>query len=82
MKISVKVKPCAKEERIEKIAQSGFSFSDQIDQYKVWVKEKPEHGEANDAVIKVLATYFHVSTAHVTCVIGKHSGQKIFSIDI
>lgn len=84
MKISVKTKPCSKEEKIEKIPQSGFAFlgGDDIESYKVWVKDKPENGEANEAVIRVLAKHFGVHRSNVRLIIGEHSSQKIFEVSV
>ncbi len=71
MKISVKVKPNAKQERLEKIDESNFS---------VWVKEKPREGKANHAVIKILANYFGVARSEVILLKGQTSKQKIFEV--
>ncbi|PJA37619.1 hypothetical protein CO181_02780, partial [candidate division WWE3 bacterium CG_4_9_14_3_um_filter_43_9] len=49
MKIFVKAKPRAKNEKIEKIGEDCF---------KVSVKEPPEEGKANQAIVKALAEYF------------------------
>jgi len=73
MKISVKVKPNAKQERIEKIDESNFS---------VWVKEKPREGKANHAVIKILANYFGVAKSDVILLKGQTSKQKIFEVKV
>ena len=55
MKILVKAKPYSREEKVEKIPQDGFDFLDnKMDTYKVWIKEIPEDGKANEAIIKVL----------------------------
>ena len=72
MKISVRVKANAKEERVEKIGDSDFL---------VTVKAKPIEGEANYAVVKALAGYFGVSKSKVVLVRGQTSQQKIFSIE-
>ncbi len=70
MKIIVKVIPNAK---IEKIF-----LSDEI--YKVWVKGKPKEGEANKAVVKLLAEYFHVSKTSIEIILGHKSHTKIIQI--
>jgi uncharacterized protein YggU (UPF0235/DUF167 family) len=80
MKIIVKVKPFSKEEKVEKIPQEGFSFTETMDSYKVWTKEIPEDGKANEAVIKLLAEYFDVSKSEVILLKGSTSGQKIIEI--
>ena len=83
MKIIVKVKTKAKEERIERINQSSFNFSGKEQDtpiYKISVKEAPEKGRANVAVIKLLAKYFDISPISVTLISGQTSKQKIFEI--
>lgn len=71
MKISVKVKPGAKQERLQKIDENNFL---------VWVKEKPRDGEANQAAIECLAGYFGVSKSNVVLLKGQTSRQKIFEV--
>ncbi|NQU74470.1 MAG: DUF167 domain-containing protein [Candidatus Omnitrophica bacterium] len=71
MKISVKLKPSAKQERIEKLEENNFL---------VWVKEKPVEGKANEALIKILSEHFGVSRSRVSLLKGKTSRQKIFEI--
>jgi len=71
MKISVKVKPNAKQEKIEKFTESYFL---------VWVKEKPQEGKANKAAIKVLSEYFGVPQSWVILLKGQSSREKIFEI--
>lgn len=71
MKISVKVKPNAKQEKVEPIAQNSFL---------VWVKEKPAEGKANQAVIRVLAEYFNVPRSSLSLLKGQKSKEKLFEI--
>lgn len=71
MKIFVKVKPKAKEEKVEKIDDVNF---------KVQVKELPEKGRANRAVIKALADYFDVNQSEIRIVSGSTSKLKIIEI--
>jgi hypothetical protein len=71
LKISVRVKPNAKQEKTEKVGERDFS---------VWVKEKPQEGKANRAVIKALAEYFGIPQADVALVKGQSSKEKIFEI--
>ncbi len=68
MKIFVKVKPRAKEEKVEKVEDTHFIIS---------VKEPPEKGKANQAVIKVLAEYFNVKKSDIKIVSGLTSHQKL-----
>ena len=71
MKISVKVKPNAKQEKIEKTGERDFL---------VWVKEKPQEGKANQAVIRVLAKYFGVPKSEVILLKGQTSREKAFEV--
>ena len=72
MRIFVEAKPRAKEEKIEKIDDTHF---------KVWVKEPPENGKANMAVIKVLTGYFNISWADILLISGATSKKKVFEIE-
>lgn len=71
MKISVKVKPNAKQERIEKIEENNFL---------VWVREKQQDGRANQAAINILAEYFAIPKSRVDLLRGHTSRQKVFEI--
>ena len=71
MKISVRVKPNAKQEKIEKVGEKNFI---------VCVKEKPQEGKANQAVIRVLAEYFDVSKSEVILLKGQTAREKVFEI--
>lgn len=71
MRIFIKVKPAAKEEKVEKIDDTNFN---------VQVKEPPVEGRANRAVIKALADYFGVAQFNVRIVSGFTSRSKIIEI--
>ena len=71
MKIFVRAKPNAKEEKIDKIDENHYSVS---------VKEPPVKGEANAAIIKALAKYFKISPFRVDIVSGHTSRNKIIKI--
>ena len=71
MKISVKVKARAKEDRVLKVVEG---------EYKVWVKTAPEKGRANEAVIAVLSEYFNIPKGRFSIVTGQTSSQKMISI--
>ncbi len=79
MKISVRVKLKAKEEKVEKTVIQRLTGSE--DQYQVFVKELPVDGKANEAVIRVLAEYFKVPKFSVNIVAGHTSREKIVEID-
>lgn len=78
MKISIKVKPGAKIEKIEKIPDQliGEKEAD----FKVWVKELAKEGKANEAVIKALAKYFGVSKSSISIISGATTKQKIVEV--
>ncbi|MEX2436913.1 MAG: DUF167 domain-containing protein [Candidatus Paceibacterota bacterium] len=71
MKIYIEVKTGSKKEKVEKISS---------DKYKVSVKEQPEKGKANKAVIKVLSNYFKVFQSQVDIRAGHTSKSKIIDI--
>ncbi len=72
MRVAVKVKPNAKEDRVEKTGENSFT---------VRVKAKPSDGKANDAVREALSEYFGVKRSQVTLLIGAASRQKVFEIE-
>jgi uncharacterized protein len=72
MEIELKVKTKAKQEKIEKINEKSFI---------VWVKEAPEKGKANQAVIKVVAKFLKISQNNIKILRGKASSHKILEID-
>ena len=73
MKISVKVKPQAKEDRVEKIG---------LNDYIIWVKAKAIEGKANQAVVKILSEYFDIAKSKVVLIKGKKARDKIFMVNI
>ena len=85
MRITVKAKPGAKEEKVEKITQPSFDFADDNQKevvYKVWVKEPPEDGKANEAIILALAKHFEVKRVNVKLLLGAKSKVKVFDIEM
>ncbi len=73
MKLFVSVKPNAKQESIAQLDAAHFSVS---------VKELPQQGKANHAVMRVLAEHFHVALSRVRLVSGLSSRNKVFDINI
>lgn len=71
MKIFVKARPLAGEEKVEKVDESNFTVS---------VTEAPVKGMANAAIRKALARYFNVAPSQVRLVSGFSSRQKVFEI--
>lgn len=71
MKINIKVKPAAQENKIEKIDEEHYVIS---------VKEPPIQGRANRALIFLLADYFQIPSSGVQIISGHTSRNKIISI--
>lgn len=71
MKISVKVKPQAKEDKIAKTGEN---------EYVVRVKAKAQDGKANCAVREILSEYFDIAQSKVILLKGEWSRDKIFEI--
>lgn len=70
VKIEVKVKPNSKSEQV---SQVGGSFT-------VKVKQPPREGQANHAVIKLLAQHFGVPQSQVKILSGLRSKNKIVEV--
>ncbi len=71
MKINVKAKPSAREEKVEKIDEQNYVVS---------VKEPPIKGKANEAIRNALAVYFRTGSANVRIISGHTSRNKIVEI--
>ncbi|MDO8558123.1 MAG: DUF167 domain-containing protein [bacterium] len=71
MKIFVRAKPNAKNERVEQADKTHF---------KVLVKEPPKEDRANNAIARALARHFGIASSRVKLVSGFASRQKIFEI--
>lgn len=71
MKINVKAKPGAREERIDPVGENNFVVA---------VKEPPVQGRVNIAIMDLLADYFGVPKTSVRLVSGFSSRQKVFEI--
>ncbi|OGE85122.1 MAG: hypothetical protein A3J48_03035 [Candidatus Doudnabacteria bacterium RIFCSPHIGHO2_02_FULL_46_11] len=71
MRIYVKAKPAAGQEKIERIDE---------DSYKVWVKEPAEKGKSNRAIVKLLAKYFNISPSKVKILAGHTARSKIIEV--
>ncbi|MDO8728275.1 MAG: DUF167 domain-containing protein [bacterium] len=78
MKIFVKAKPNAKEDKI--IPPPLTLIPETEEWYTVSVKEHPVGGRANEAITKLLAEYFHVSRSQVKLISGATSKRKVFDI--
>ena len=71
MKIKVTAKPNSKFEKIEEDFEKNL---------KVWVKEPPKEGRANQQIIKLIAKYYKVPKGSVKIVKGAHSKNKVIEI--
>jgi uncharacterized protein (TIGR00251 family) len=71
MKIFVKAKPNAKKEEIKKISNTEFVVA---------VKEPPQGGKANEAIVRALADYFGVAKSRVKIKTGQTNRNKIVEI--
>jgi uncharacterized protein YggU (UPF0235/DUF167 family) len=83
VKIIVKAKARAKMEKVELLTQPTLNFDNakpELDIYKVWVKEPPVGGLANQAIVKALAKHFDIAPSCVVFVSGQTAKQKIFEI--
>jgi|CXWL01.1.fsa_nt_gi uncharacterized protein YggU (UPF0235/DUF167 family) len=83
MKISVKAKTRAKEEKVEQLTQPTLGFAGEAPEtliYRVSVKEPPVDGKANEAIARVLARHFDTSLSQVRLLSGHTSKQKVFEI--
>ena len=71
MKIFVKAKPNANQERVEKIDEQNYVVS---------VKEPPVNGKANNAIRNALAVYFKTGSSCIKIVSGHTSRNKIIEV--
>lgn len=72
MKITVKVKPNARENSI-KLIETGI--------YEVKVSVPPEKGKANERVIELLSKELKTAKSRIILVKGETSKEKIFIIE-
>lgn len=71
MRISIKVKPNSKEEKIEQLGNNQFI---------VKVKAPAQEGKANKALIKLLSKYFDIPKSMIIISKGHQCGNKIIDI--
>lgn len=72
MRISIKVKPKSKQEKVEKLADHEFI---------VQVKAAPLEDKANQAAIKLLSEYFDIAKSRITIIKGNKARSKIVEIE-
>lgn len=70
--ITVRVTPRSSQEKIE--VESGV--------IRIWVKAAPTDGEANRAVLKLLAKALGVAPSTLTIVRGESSRDKVIASDL
>ncbi|MEO6077725.1 MAG: DUF167 family protein [Candidatus Andersenbacteria bacterium] len=73
MHITVKAKVHARESKVEKIDDENLV---------VHVKEAPEKGRANWAIIKAVAEYYDVPTTSIKIVTGRASTKKLIEVHL
>jgi uncharacterized protein (TIGR00251 family) len=71
MKIKVKVKPNAKQQKIEVIDD---------DSWLIHLRSAPIEGKANQELIKLLAKHFNVTQGDILIKMGLNSRDKIIEI--
>ena len=71
MRFSIKVKPSAKIEKVERDLFGGYS---------IWVKEPPKEGKANTAAIKLFAKELHTTPSRIKIISGRATRHKIFEV--
>lgn len=72
MRISVKAKPNAKIEKIDKVSNNALV---------AWIRSPAKEGKANDALLKLLSDYFDIPRSRIKIIKGHASRNKIISIE-
>lgn len=70
--IRIKVKPNSKKGPLVENTEEGF--------FIVYVREKTIDGEANQAVIKLLAKYFNTNQSSIKIVKGERGKDKVIEL--
>lgn len=71
MKITVHIRPGAREADIEQIDEES---------YKVWVTSAPEKGNANAEMIRLLSEHFDVPKTSIKIIKGDKGREKVVEI--
>jgi len=71
MLIKVKCHPLSKKELVNKKDENSF---------EIYLREKPERGEANKKIFEILANHFNISQKKIRLIKGARSPNKIFEI--
>jgi uncharacterized protein (TIGR00251 family) len=72
MIIKVHVRTHAHQDKIEEIS---------VDEYKIWTTAIPTEGEANEAIIEILAEYFNTKPSKIKIRSGNKSTHKLIEIE-
>ena len=72
MKIFVKAHP--KSKKVEVVKKDA-------DHYDVWVREAPDKGKANRAVVEALSDYLDVARSRINVVSGLASRNKVVEVE-
>ena len=78
MKIFVKAKPGAKEDKV--IPPPLTLMKQEEEWYTVSVKERPVEGRANEAITNLLAKHFDISRSQIKLISGANAKRKVFEI--
>ena len=81
MKIFVKAKTAAKEDKVTPPPLRLIPDKDTEECYIVSVKERPVEGLANEAISRLLAEHFGVPRSQVRLVSGATSKRKVFEVE-
>lgn len=70
--------------RVKVLARSSRDELEQLDEgeYKAWVTAAPADGEANTAVIELIAEHFNVAPSLIRIKSGIKSDRKLIEIDL
>jgi len=71
MFVKVKAYPCSKENKVIKKAE---------DSLEVRIREKPQEGRANEALLEIVADYFGVPREKIRLIKGRKQRNKIIEI--
>jgi len=72
LKIFVKAHP--KSKKVEVVKKDA-------DHYDVWVREAPDKGKANQAVVEALSDYLDVARSRINVVSGLASRNKVVEVE-
>ncbi|MBI4193176.1 MAG: DUF167 domain-containing protein [Candidatus Colwellbacteria bacterium] len=73
MRVSVRVKTGARANDVVQVGENALRVS---------VKERPERGKANEAILALVAAHYRVGRSAVSLVSGRKSRAKVFSIQL